>query len=332
MKSSEHVSRMYSEYAPFPGRFIRLLEEKNTTVKKFYTHLALKREFSHKSAYRIMQTRFRENCPNPGTRIRILDAGCGTGEKTLHCGSAFRLAEVTGIDFSEKSIHYARLLKEHFRIGNIDFKQTDIINDNIFKLGKFDLVQCRGVLHHMDNPKKALRRISELMNTGAVMWLFLYSNYGNRYLETNIRKGIRRIYPDDRNLVKRADLYKKLSYYSKPGLPHTVFSYFEPDKKLLRSLWDAVKDKGYDYYTRTGNTMVYDGFAHPIAENYNPDKIRSLLEGTGLIIADYYYEPYNSADLDTVRANDPTKDMFERMRNEELIINPSFYNLILRKS
>ena len=46
MGKNADVARMYSDFAPYPGQFIRLLSERNKIVKRFYTSLAKARVFN----------------------------------------------------------------------------------------------------------------------------------------------------------------------------------------------------------------------------------------------------------------------------------------------
>src|SRR5437588_10569912 len=119
MGKNADVERMYSDFAPYPGQFIRLLSERNKIIKRFYTSLAKARVFNPQKGYAFGQSIFQNFCPSPSSSIRLLDAGCGTGEKTVRFACAFPNAEVIGIDFSEGSFSYVQWWKAYMGGSNV---------------------------------------------------------------------------------------------------------------------------------------------------------------------------------------------------------------------
>ncbi len=90
--------------------------------------------------------------------LKILDAGCGTGEivgQLIRCGH-----EVWGLDISELMIRYA---KEHCVLGR--FQQGDI-EHLPFRDNTFDMVVCLGVLEYLNTDEKALREIRRVLKPG----------------------------------------------------------------------------------------------------------------------------------------------------------------------
>lgn len=114
---------------------------------------------------------------------RCLELGCGTGEETLMLVKEFGLT-VTAIEYNPKSVEYARALAAH---NGIEGKATFVCQDlNELDLGdaQFDIVFSKGVLHHLKDPQKALRRaLSYLAPGGAcvfrVNWLYGWMFKGN---------------------------------------------------------------------------------------------------------------------------------------------------------
>ena len=104
----------------------------------------------------------------------ILVAGCGTGQHALATASRYRDATVLAIDLSRASLSYALRKTEELGVGNIEYSQGDILE--LKGLGRrFDLIECAGVLHHMDDPLAGWRVLSDLLRPGGLMYIALYS-------------------------------------------------------------------------------------------------------------------------------------------------------------
>jgi FkbM family methyltransferase len=92
----------------------------------------------------------------PALRLKTaLDAGAGVGffsETLRDCGLS-----ASGFDGLEKNVAEARQ-----RFPRIPFAQGDLQDRSILELGKFDLVLCFGLLHHLENPLRAVRHLRSL--------------------------------------------------------------------------------------------------------------------------------------------------------------------------
>ncbi len=103
----------------------------------------------------------------------VLDAGCGTGEKS--CYFSYYGAEVTAIDLCGSSLAKGRELAKKFKL-HVDFRQCDIADFKTEK--KFDHVFCLGVLHHTSNPYEHFRVLASLCKPGGTVTIGLYNRYG----------------------------------------------------------------------------------------------------------------------------------------------------------
>lgn len=116
---------------------------------------------------------------------KILDAGCGTGEKSLFF--AKNGAKVTSIDISKGQL--ACFKKNIEKAGlNIKVFEKDILNDSLTELGKFDIIVCTGVLHHTEDAYKGFLKLSSLLEKEGIIIIALYHKYArlgyrfNRFL------------------------------------------------------------------------------------------------------------------------------------------------------
>ena len=110
---------------------------------------------------------------------QILVAGCGTGQHALTVASRFSNATVLAIDLSLNSLSYAMRKTREYGFTNIEYAQADIM-----ELGdlsrQFDLIECGGVLHHLEDPLSGWRVLLKLLRPDGLMKIGLYSELARR--------------------------------------------------------------------------------------------------------------------------------------------------------
>jgi SAM-dependent methyltransferase len=332
MGKNADVERMYSDFAPYPGQFIRLLSERNKIIKRFYTSLAKARVFNPQKGYAFAQSIFQNFCPSPSSSIRLLDAGCGTGEKTVRFACAFPNAEVIGIDFSEGSLSYAQRLKEYLDVTNVKFARKNLFSDPLTDLGPFDYIHCAGVIHHTEDPLVPLKNIVTVMNEKSYLWLLLYADYAHRHLENTRRIGLHMLFPDNNMISKRVEFLKDI------GMARYTGSNEErPIKKILRAkrrLIYNVKDLWFSEYTRetqSSDTDLYDAYANPIVWYYKTEMVEELLEGADLDLLHYVCSPRNTKYEEKLKPYLAHRDIYEAMKISECFHYPNSFWLIVKK-
>ena len=108
-------------------------------------------------------------------KVNILIAGCGTGIQIIEA-SRYNNCEITAIDLSKSSLNYAKSKVEDYGMKNVNFIEMDILE--LKKLNKkFNLIECSGVLHHMEDPIEGLSNLTESLELGGFLKLGLYSKY-----------------------------------------------------------------------------------------------------------------------------------------------------------
>ena len=109
-----------------------------------------------------------------GKKIKILNAGCGTGKESIQMAYVFPDAEITAVDLSKTSLAYGIFKARQLGIENITFKQADIM-----ELGsldeRFDYIASAGVLHHMKDPVAGWKILCGLLKPKGLMRIALYS-------------------------------------------------------------------------------------------------------------------------------------------------------------
>ena len=182
-----HAVKQQYEENPYP-RWIRVEKTDghtfDTVLKHLYPYMSDK-DFSA------------INTQNPRTLI----AGCGTGKQVIETALTFKNADILALDLSASSIAYAMRKTEEYGIKNVSYGLADILKLEEMD-EQFDVIQCVGVLHHMDDPMAGWKILADRLKPGGFMLVALYSKTARRSLpsvyklieennfETNI-KGIR---------------------------------------------------------------------------------------------------------------------------------------------
>ena len=120
-----------------------------------------------------------ESCPGwrdePGAEQRkMLVAGCGTGRHPTISAVFFPGLDVFGIDISASCLAYARMMAERMGLSNMRFAIGDIMRLDEWT-EKFDIIECMGVLHHLDDPEAGLANLVGLLAPGGIIKLGYYS-------------------------------------------------------------------------------------------------------------------------------------------------------------
>ena len=110
-----------------------------------------------------------------GPDIRILDAGCGTGEVASRLAEMFPRARVLGVDIID---HHLALARERYaRLA----PRLTFENQSIFELrapaGSFDLTVCRHVIHSLPHADRVLAELVRVTKPGGRLHL-ISEDYG----------------------------------------------------------------------------------------------------------------------------------------------------------
>ena len=139
--------------------------------------------------YKQSNNHFFDDCQK---RKKILIAGCGTGRQIFNY-SGINDVDIFAIDISKSSLAYAKRKTDQYKIQNIKYYQTDLLNIDLLN-ESFDMIICTGVLHHMEKPFEGLKSLCKVLKPNGFMKLGLYS--------TIARSNIREL----RNDIKKLDL------------------------------------------------------------------------------------------------------------------------------
>ncbi|NBC32831.1 MAG: methyltransferase domain-containing protein [Alphaproteobacteria bacterium] len=132
-----------------------------------------------------------------GPAPAVLIAGCGTGRQAILAALAYGPeADVLAVDLSRASLGYAARMAEHYGIENVRFARADLLR--LPELGRrFAVIECSGVLHHLDDMAAGLRALAACLQPGGLMRLALYSRTARRHVNAARAEIARRGLPAD---------------------------------------------------------------------------------------------------------------------------------------
>ncbi len=138
-------------------------------------------------------------------RLNVLIAGCGTGKQILQA-QTYRNAKIVAIDLSLSSLAYAQRKITELGIYNVELIQMDILEVPLLEM-KFDIIECGGVLHHMNNPIQGLKALLNVLKKTGFLKLGLYSELARQDVvqaKNHItRKGIQANHENIRNFRQK---------------------------------------------------------------------------------------------------------------------------------
>lgn len=210
--------------------------------------------------------------------FRALVAGGGTGDATIMLGQQLAdrgaAAEVVYLDVSEASRRIAEVRAAARGLGNIRFVTGSIIDTPAAGLGRFDYVDCCGVLHHLAEPAAGLKALTSMLAPGGGIGLMLYGELG--------RTGV---YPVQRMMamVAGGDAPRQ-----RLDLAHRLLRQLPESNWLRRNPF--VQD-----HLRQGDAGLYDLLLHERDRAYLVPEIAALAAGAGLRITAFiepaFYDP-----------------------------------------
>jgi len=195
--------------------------------------------------------------------LRLLDAGCGTGDSAIYMAAQAPGATVVALDRSPASLDVARRRAEVRGLGNVEFVEASLLDLPRLGLGPFDHVVCSGVLHHLPEPETGLQALMAVLAPDGGLGLMLYGLYG-RLAIYPMQDLLRRL-GGDLPLAERASLAQQ----------------------VVESLWPLHFFKALglhrssDDLTRGGAAGVIDLLLHARDRAYTVDQVHDLLAGAG---------------------------------------------------
>ena len=204
----------------------------------------------------------------PTDKVRILDAGCGTGSGTEYLMLHNPDAEIIAIDLSEKALETAQRrieksgIKEQFR-GSITFKHMPL-ETAVNLEGTFDLINCVGVLHHLPDPNAGIKALANKLAEGGIMHIFVYGELGRWEIQL-MQRAIALLQGEQRG-----------DYIDGVKVGRDVFNCLPETNRLVkrekeRWEWENKRDESFA-----------DMYVHPCETDYNVETLFDFINCSGL--------------------------------------------------
>ena len=199
---------------------------------------------------------------DPDQSVRILDAGCGTGVSTEYLAHLNPQAEIVALDISPGALNVAqercrRSLPSQWGTDALQFHHLSLYDVEQLP-GTFQLINSVGVLHHLADPQRGLRALSQKLAPGGFFHIFVYSELGRREIQL-MQEAIRILQPDRSDYKKSVQVGREL------------FATLPPQNRLVQreTRWALENHR---------DECFADMYVHPQEIDYSISSLRSLLD------------------------------------------------------
>lgn len=186
----------------------------------------------------------------------MLIAGCGTGQHAISAASRFSNCNAMAVDLSYSSLAYAQRKAKELGVTNLQFIQADILDLGGLKK-KYDVIECAGVLHHMNDPMAGWKVITGLLKNGGLMKIGLYSE------------------------LARAPIAEMRKEMASPNFGISSAEIRKYRQDIIRSS-DSRNGEIKSYFDFYSLSMVRDLLFHVKEHRFSLQQIKSCLETLGL--------------------------------------------------
>ena len=202
--------------------------------------------------------------------LRVLVAGGGTGDGTIMLAQqlAWREspAEIVYLDVSEAALAVATARAKARGLANLRFLRGSLLDLPKLALGRFDYIDCCGVLHHLPDPRAGLETLAAALTDDGGIGLMLYGELG--------RTGVYPMQAMLRMLAGGNDDRERLA------LARRLYDDLPPTNWLKRNPYVGDHLKG-------GDAGLFDLFLHSRDRAYTVPQIADLVDKAGLEISGF---------------------------------------------
>lgn len=121
---------------------------------------------------------------------RVLDCGCGTGQLSAFLALAGPRRDVLGLDGCTASLAEAECFRQRERVENWTLARGDLFALPL-RERSFDVVVCRGVVHHTPEPERATLEVARRVADGGLLLLGFYERVAR--IPHRMRRGLGRL-------------------------------------------------------------------------------------------------------------------------------------------
>lgn len=250
------IKQQYEEF-PYPQRDPS--EERNRLLKTILDSIPCINHF-------VFGGRFDFSTP-----LRVLIAGGGTGDSLIYLAQQLHdfdiPSEITYIDLSDAARRIAQSRAAARGLNKIRFEVGSLLNLDSLGPGKFDYINCSGVLHHLENPAEGLKALEQRLDPNGGMGLMLYAALGRTGVYP-VQKMLRIIAPESYPAAERIRIARKLV----ASLPE--LNWLRRNPALTEREWQSDSD-------------LFDLLLNSQDQAYSIEEVANLTAMTGLRITSF---------------------------------------------
>ena len=186
------------------------------------------------------------------------------------------------LDFSAAAMKIARARAEIRGLSNIQWLHKDLMDIPSLGLGKFDFIECWGVLTHLPEPLEGLKILQNSLTNAGGMSLMLYSKYARtgvyqmQELMRLVNKFAKTMPEEIENTRKILKILPKTNWYKRSELDQ-LEAYGEY----------RYGSRSHDISKAYSDTEIYDIFLTKIDTPYSIPEIYQLVENASMNFIDY---------------------------------------------
>lgn len=223
--------------------------------------------------------------------FRTLIAGGGTGDSTIMMAEQLKgfNADIVHLDISQASIEIAQNRAKVRGLDNITWIHGSLLDAKKILKGKFDHINCIGVLHHLESPEEGLAALNSVLKDNGVMEIMLYAKYGREGVY-QIQNLMRILNQNENNMQSKIDNCKSIL----KDLPLT--SGFQ----AIHHLFAEMKTHG--------DVGIYDLLLHSNDVAYSVPDIYKFLSGSNLKLTHFFFDQYHEKGRDLYKLESYIQD------------------------
>jgi len=205
--------------------------------------------------------------------FKILFAGVGLGNDLIYISlqlKKYKDIKIVAIDLSPSSLKILKKRLEIYKIDNVEIREMSLLDLKMETFGKFDYINCIGVLHHLEDPSLGLRTLKSVLEEDGFIEIMVYGKIG--------RTGIYQM----QDLLKLANKgLDELDYDTKLEKYNLIYPNLPIDNWFKKS-----EHKTTDHLIH-GDNGIIDMLLHHQDKAYTISELHDWVEGEDLNIIQY---------------------------------------------
>ncbi len=206
-------------------------------------------------------------------KYKLLFAGAGLGADLIFIATLlqhYKNIKIVAIDLSPSSLKILQKRLKLYNIENVEVREMSLLDLTPETFGKFDFINCIGVLHHLENPSEGLKALNSVLEDDGFMDIMVYGKIG--------RTGIYQM----QDLLKKVNKdVEELDYDEKLKRYHFIYPRLSQNNWFKRGEYLTADHIAY------GDNGVIDMLLHHQDRAYTISELYDWVEEENLNIVNF---------------------------------------------